>query len=162
MPDSKLSLTNLQVYPTNFYTPQRSSFAAVGGLISIDSARLQPCARRLLHSIPFFPSVFRPLFRRIGTNVVIAGYREVNDANMANARLAPLMVELDSTNPPSTVFPVLGTPFANDRNEPMVSGIPLIIGAKKGFPNFNELAMQTKIFVTRLLEFKTQCQFPAP
>jgi hypothetical protein len=36
----------------------------------------------------------------------------------------------------------------------MVSGVPLIVGAKKGFPNFNEFAMQTQIFVSRLLEFK--------
>src|SRR5204862_3922192 len=72
-----------------------------------------------------------------------------------NARLAPLMVEFDATNPPVNSIPNITTPFdPNDKNEPMVSGIPLIIGAKKGFPNFNELAMQTKVFVTRLLEFK--------
>ena len=35
----------------------------------------------------------------------------------------------------------------------MVYGIPLVIGAKKGFPNFNEFAMQTQVQVTRKLQF---------
>jgi len=150
----KLSLTNLQVYPTNFYTPSVHRLLQLAANI-YDSATPTNRALAVTPQYPYFPSVFRPLFRRIGTNIVIAGYREVNNANMANARLAPLMIELDSTNPPVNSFPVLGAPFdPNDKNEPMVSGIPLIIGAKKGFPNFNELAMQTKIFVTRLLEFR--------
>ena len=35
----------------------------------------------------------------------------------------------------------------------MVYGIPLVIGAKKGFPNFNEFAMHTQVQVTRKLQF---------
>jgi hypothetical protein len=35
----------------------------------------------------------------------------------------------------------------------MVCGIPLVIGAKKGFPNFNAFAMQTLVQVTRSLQF---------
>ena len=35
----------------------------------------------------------------------------------------------------------------------MVYGIPLIIGAKMGFPSFNKLAMQTQVQVTRRLQF---------
>ena len=35
----------------------------------------------------------------------------------------------------------------------MVYGIPLIIGAKKGFPNFNKFALQNDITVTRKLHF---------
>jgi hypothetical protein len=147
-----LSLNNLQVYPTNFYTP------SVHRLLQLAANIYDATTNRALAvspQYPYYPSVFRPIFRRNGANIVIAGYREVVNADMANANLAPRMVELDSTNPPLTVFPVLGTPFSPiDKNEPMVSGVPLIIGAKKGFPNFNELAMQTQIFVSRLLEFR--------
>jgi len=32
--------------------------------------------------------------------------------------------------------------------------MPLIIGARKGFPNFNEFSMQTRIYISRLLEFR--------
>lgn len=147
-----LSLTNLQVYPTNFYTP------SVHRLLQLAANIYDATTNRALvvsPQYPYYPTVFRPIFRRIGTNVVIAGYREVINADMANARLAPAMVELDQTNVNVNVFPPYGTPFNPiDKNEPMVSGIPLIIGAKKGFPNFNEFAMQTQIFVSRLLEFK--------
>src|SRR5262249_37644168 len=33
-------------------------------------------------------------------------------------------------------------------------GFPLVVGAKRGFPNFNEFAMQTRVLVSRLLEFR--------
>ena len=36
----------------------------------------------------------------------------------------------------------------------MVYGVPAVIGAKKGFPNFNEFAMQTQVQVTRKLQFR--------
>jgi hypothetical protein len=32
--------------------------------------------------------------------------------------------------------------------------VPLVVGAKKSFPNFNELSMQTGLFISRLLEFR--------
>ena len=35
----------------------------------------------------------------------------------------------------------------------MVWGVPLVIGAKKGLPNFNKFAMQTQVQVTRKLQF---------
>jgi len=35
-----------------------------------------------------------------------------------------------------------------------VYGVPWIIGAKKGFPNFNKLGMQNIIHVTRKLQIK--------
>jgi hypothetical protein len=149
-----LSLNNLQVYPTNFYTP------SVHRLLQLAANIFDATTNRALAvspQYPYYPSVFRPIFRRIGTNVVIAGYREVLNADMANANLGPRMIELDQPNPPITVFPQLGAPFSPiDKNEPMVSGVPLIVGARKGFPNFNELAMQTQIFVSRLLEFRRQ------
>ena len=152
-----LSLTNLQVYPTNFYTPSVHRLLQLAANIYDSTTSTSSNRVAVTPQYPYFPSVFRPIFRRIGTNVVIAGYREVINADMANARLAPTMVELDSTNPPVTVFPVYGTPIdplGRDKNEPMVSGVPLIVGAKKGFPNFNEFAMQSQVMVTRLLEFR--------
>ena len=35
----------------------------------------------------------------------------------------------------------------------MVYGIPLVLGAKKGLPNFNKLAMQTQVQISRKLQF---------
>lgn len=149
-----LSLNNLQIYPTNFYTPSVHRLLQLAANI-YDATTASNRALAVTPAYPYYPTVFRPIFRRIGTNVFIAGYREVVTADMAFANLAPIMVELDHPNPPVTQIPVYGTGFSPiDKNEPMVSGVPLVIGAKKGFPNFNELAMQTQIYISRLLEFR--------
>jgi hypothetical protein len=146
-----LSPGRIMVYPTNFYTP------SIHRLMQVAANIYDATTNRTLVSPqgPFYPSVFRPIFRREGTNIFIAGYREVVNANMASGNLAPRMIELDSTNPPLNLFPTMGAPISPiDKNEPMVSGVPLIVGAKKGFPNFNEFAMQTQLFISRLLEFR--------
>jgi hypothetical protein len=151
-----VDLSNIQVYPTNQYTPAAHRILQVAAnLYDSTTNRTQG----LTPEYPYCPSVFRPLFRRVGSgtnsSIVIAGYREVVGTSMATPRLAPLMIELDGPNPLLTSFPPYGAAFSSlDKNEPMVSGIPLIIGARKGFPNFNELAMQTRISVSRLLEFR--------
>jgi len=159
----KLSVTNLQVYPTNFYTP------SVHRLLQLAANIYDASTNRALIAgqTNGFPSVFRPIFRRLvgPTNniIVIAGYREVLNADFAFANLAPQMIDPQVPSPfwRWTDFPVYGTPFApariasgGEKLEPMVAGVPLIIGAKKGYPNFNELAMETQVFVSRLLEFR--------
>jgi len=156
-----LDLSHLQIYPTNQYTP------AVHRLLQLTANLYDSTTNRTLGltpEYPYCPSVFRPIFRRvnIGTNsiVVIAGYREVVDASMADSRLAPQLVELDQPNSNLASFRVYGTPLMSDKNELMVSGVPLIIAARKGFPNFNELAMQTQVFISRLLEFRRRAGNP--
>ena len=72
-----------------------------------------------------FPSVFRPLFTSNAAGVMITGYTNDNRAST----LAFWLVD----------------------NKQF--GIPLIIGAKKGFPNFNEYTLRTDLQVTRKLEF---------
>jgi hypothetical protein len=50
-----------------------------------------------------------------------------------------------------------------EANEPLVAGIPLVLGVRKGFPNFNEFEMQTQIQVCRKLEFlKHDANDPLP
>src|SRR5260221_554298 len=132
-----LDINNIQVYPTNQYTP------SVHRLLQVSANLYDATTNRALGVTPqepFLPSVFRPIFRRVGSNaVVIAGYREVVNAYIADSRLAPMMIELDNPSTSLVVFPPYGVPFSFvEKNEPMVSGMPLIIGARKGFPNFNE------------------------
>ena len=74
----------------------------------------------------------------------IIGYEEVTNASV----LAQSVVDLADPNSRQT----LKTP--DDQH--MVYNIPLVIGAKKGFPNFNEFAMQTLVQVTRKLQFTRQ------
>jgi len=160
---TNMTVTNLIIYPFNFYTPAVHRLLQLAANIYDASG----ATNRVAAGYPqyAFPTVFRPIFRRVptatNTLVEIVGYREVVNSTIAAAGAAPITVELD--NPASPVggpgkIPVIGTPWnpndINNKNEPMVSGIPLIIGAKKNFPNFNELAMQTQVFVSRLLEFR--------
>lgn len=72
-----------------------------------------------------YPSVFRPRFSASDTNgnVFISGYYQDNDVNTVNDWL--------ETNP---------------------YGTPMVIGAKKGFPNFNEVSLVTTVQVRRKLE----------
>ena len=76
-------------------------------------------------STNFYPPVFRPLF---GTGL-IAGVNYI--------------VGFTNDNRVST----LGAWLNSNTN-----GIPLVIGAKKGFPNFNEFAMQAEFLVSRKLQ----------
>ena len=110
-----------------------------------------------------FPTVFRPLFRRESSGeIIIAGYREVQGTDIAFAGSAPPMAELD-TGLNVNLIPTVGTPFnTSDQSEPLVSGIPLIVGAKKGWPNFNALGMQTFFQMTRKLQFLRPPKGAAP
>jgi hypothetical protein len=73
-----------------------------------------------------YPSVFRPIFGTdaSGRTTFIVGY--TNDD-----RLSTLQAWLNNNT----------------------NGIPLIVGAKKGFPNFNEFTLRSDILVSRKLQF---------
>jgi hypothetical protein len=58
------------------------------------------------------------------------------------------MVDLADPNSRQTLRPL------DDQH--MLYNIPLVIGVKTGFPNFNEFAMQTLVQVTRKLQFNRQ------
>jgi hypothetical protein len=127
----------IQVYPTNNYN------AAVHRVLQVAANILDASTNRVdLSEEPFFPSVFRPLFRRTGTNLVIHGYAEVIDAQVLTN--SP-WIDLSSPNPLSGLQegPLLAV---------NVHGVPVVIGAKKGWPNFNEFQIQTSVQITRRME----------
>ena len=96
-----------------------------------------------------YPSVFRPVFwvtnefsiafNRTFTNVYIAGYQYVNE---------PLL----PTSPAIFTTPYEVTALQGGLTASNVWGVPWIIGAKKGFPNFNAFDMVNSFFVERELE----------
>jgi hypothetical protein len=86
-----------------------------------------------------YPSVFRPVFRSAGGVAYITGFVEVTDPNDA------FMPYLDPQN-----F-VTVDQLLNDKVN--LYGVPWVVGAKKGFPNFNEFSMENALAVTRKLEF---------
>ena len=96
-----------------------------------------------------FPAVFRPLFSRdnngFGTNLYISGYASVIsvvDYDDSQLALPVDIATLIRTNIPGGVV-----------NLPInVYGIPWIIGAKKGLPNFNEFSEENVVKITRKLQ----------
>jgi hypothetical protein len=153
-----LSAEQIQIYPTNQYTP------AVHRLLQLTANLYDATTNRfpLLNGTNELqaPTVFRPIFRRNpgpeATNIFIAGYREVAEFSLS---LPPLvgaagspMVDLEDSADRTRIQPQ-GTAYQGDQNEVMVYGIPLVVGATKGFPNFNKFALQNAVTVARKLEF---------
>lgn len=150
-----VNIDNLQVYPTNYYTP------SVHRLLQLAANIYDAATNRTFNvagATNGFPSVFRPIFRRFRAPgysnevVAIVGYREVVGTALANQATAPTILELGGKDPISSV--PTAAQWGTDRQEPLVSGVPLVVGARKGIPNFNEFSMQTGLFVSRLLEFR--------
>jgi hypothetical protein len=98
-----------------------------------------------------FPSVFRPTFLVTRdpvsgyTNVYINGYEQVVSVVGTGDFQLNLPVNVsDLLTPPSYGFGV----WTNVN----VYGVPWIVGAKKGFPNFNEFSMESVVAITRRLQ----------
>jgi hypothetical protein len=154
-----MSVANIPVWPTNnFYTPSIHQLLQMAA--NIYDATTNRTGNLRGGNLAQIPTVFRPIFRRFGPfDVRIVGYREVTTTAMADipAGSAPRMVDLD-TGANVGLLHASDQPFAatspNELDEPMVKGIPLVIGARKGLPNFNEMAMLTHVYISRLLEFR--------
>jgi len=129
--DLGISITNIPIYPTNYYS------SAVHRLLQLAANIYDSTTNRTVTSYPFVPSVFKPIFKNNITNIVIAGYEEVTNLIILNRPWRDLSLNTEVVNPHDNIY-----------------GIPLIIGAKKGIPNFNELALQTDVQVTRKIELR--------
>ena len=128
-----LNLSQLQVYPTNQYTP------AVQRLLQV-TANIYDAT-----STNFYPSVFRPVFSiDANTNICICGYRQVIGVSGMNDSQLTAPVDL-------SVLTGINGPTNNLAVN--VYDIPWIIGARKGLPNFNQFSMLNQVQVTRKLQF---------
>jgi hypothetical protein len=137
--DIGLDLNRIQIYPTNQYSP------AVHRVLQV-SANLFDATTNREDSAP---SVFRPLFTNDNGTVYICGYEEVTNATLAGiGGAAPVMRDLSLSNDVAAL-----------QSHDMVYGVPVVVGAKKGWPNFNEFAMQTTITTTRKLEFSRSTSY---
>jgi hypothetical protein len=88
----------------------------------------------------FYPTVFRSVFNRdTSGNVFITGYQQVVGVNGANDPQLALPMDVSA----------LPTGTSSNLN---VYGVPWIIGAKKGFPNFNEFSMESIVQTTRKIQ----------
>ncbi len=88
------------------------------------------------------PTVFRPYFTNISGNVFITGFAEIQRTNELPSGVAGLPLDLaGSTNVPPSL-----------RSDSLIYGVPLVVGARKGLPNFNEYSMESVFTLTRKIE----------
>jgi hypothetical protein len=161
-----ISLNNIRVWPTNDYD------GAVHRILQV-AANLYDAVNNTNASIQTaagesqFPHVFRPYFRKeiftdsfsvTHTNIYIAGY-------YLEGPLPGPQIEFATNYVSRTRYMNLDLPGARDlihenptlqqaTNQMMALGVPLVIGAKKGFPNFNEIAMETAIQIQRNIQLR--------
>ena len=134
-----VDFARIQIHPTNEYTP------AVHRLLQVTANLYDASTNRTDTDYPYLPTVFRPLFAvevepGVSTNVYITGYEEVTNGN--DVYTAPIR---DLADPDD---------LANLAATNNVWGVPLIVGVKKGFPNFNEYAFENSLTLARRLEFR--------
>jgi hypothetical protein len=126
-----IDLHHIPVYPTNAYSSE------VHRLLQV-TANLYDSTTNRGDAYPWFPSCFRPHFATNGDEVYITGYSEEAEATFIQRPWHDLTDPTDRPiNPDDNVY-----------------GIPIILGTKKGFPNLNEVAVQTVADVTRKIELR--------
>jgi hypothetical protein len=137
-----VDLRQIQIYPTNQYT------AEVHRLLQVTANLYDATTNRFNDDYPHLPTVFRPQFGKIGNAVYITNFVEVTNINSLTGTLRALT----DTNVANVLQP-----------DDLVFGVPLIIGAKKGLPNFNEFYMESAFQLTRkIMVTRQSTNVPVP
>jgi len=131
-----LSVTNIRIYPYNEYSP------VLHRLLQLAVNLYDATTNRPATAYPQLPTVFRPTFAASGTNLFISGFVQVTNTAFLNS-LAPLDLNVPADRARLATHP-----------NPVVYNVPFLIGAKKGFPNFNEVALQNVAQVTRKVQVR--------
>ena len=129
--EMNLDLMRIQIWPTNQFTP------AVHRLLQVSANLYEATTNRFDDGYPHLPTVFRPQFTNDNGRLYICAYvEETNAAFLSN----PLRDVVDT----NSAYEV--------QRDDLVFGVPVVMGAKKGSPNFNEFAMDTVLQLTRKVE----------
>jgi hypothetical protein len=145
-----VTITNIPLYEDpaqfggtniNYYTP------AVHRILQLAANIFDATTNRFIDGGPTnYPTVFRPIFGSQNGIVTIIGYQEV-------------------TSPTEAFLPMLNASDFIKVSQPVNSsfnlyGVPWVIGAKKGFPNFNQFSMENALTVSRRLQFTNAAAHP--
>ena len=103
----------------------------------------------------FFPSVFRPLFSKDSlSNIVVIGYTNLNSSFVRNTVSGQNDLQLSIPFDAAAIAALNPGQALNLPGVDNIYGVPWIVGAKKGFPNFNEFSMNNAVQITRKLQVK--------
>ncbi len=136
--DTNFSINSIMVYPTNEYSPAVHRLLQLSANIYAATANgYTDFAKGVTNPLPF---VFRPkIERRAGTtNLFIVGYEEITNSLIGSF--------FDAAN---VLSPTNSASLPTNYN---VYGIPWVISAKKGLPNFNEFSFALDGELTRKIE----------
>ena len=145
-----LAVTNIPLWPTNFYTPSlHRCLQLAANIYDATTSRRRLAPQRGATNDVQVPSVFRPIIgvvrdKLAADQICIVGFEEVTNINQI-----PTTYYWKDLNSMEDRAQILQKPDTRT----MIYGLPLVVGAKKGLPNFNEFAMQTQIQVSRKLQF---------
>ena len=93
---------------------------------------------------PYFPSIFRPFFSERNGNVYITDYTLISEIESADSFRSNLLYRWRDLESGDTLS-------SQDGSKDLVYGIPLILGARKGFPSFSEVGVVSVAQATRKL-----------
>jgi hypothetical protein len=138
-----ITLTNIPVIVSNqfVYSPGLHRILQLAANIW----DTKPNARALDPSGPL-PTVFRPQFVVRDENIYINGFTEEKFTDISIQSGFPA-VDLLATNNPAAVILATG-------GDALVYGVPPVVGARKGLPNFNEFQIEPIVSLTRKLQLR--------
>jgi hypothetical protein len=142
-------ITNIPVWVSNrfVYSP------AVNRLLQLAANMYDATTNNTFALGKNYPSVFRPLFSRnaggFGTNLFITGYTNVVSVNIADPNEHQLDPPIEALALATTNTGIVVSNWAVN-----VYGVPWIIGARKGFPNFNKSSLESVVGITRRLQVR--------
>jgi len=139
-------VANIPVYVNGQfdYTP------AVNRVLQLAANIYDATVNNRVNGSPDYPDVFRPLFLLTGTNLYIRGYTNLINSGVPNTVSGPADLQLSTPFDVATIISTVSV--TNVPSNDNIYGVPWIIGAKKGFPNFNEFSMENNLAVTRRLQ----------
>jgi len=145
-----VTVTNIPIYqdPTlyggtniNYYTP------AVHRILQLAANLFDATTNRFIGDGPTnYPTVFRPLFASHNGIAAIIGYEEVTNSSVA---FLPTLFPSDFVKLDQSLNTIIN-----------MRGVPWVIGAKKGFPNFNQYSMENDLNISRKLQFTNATALP--
>ncbi len=146
-----LSVTNIRVHPSSLYSPETHRILQLAANL-YDATTSNTAA-------PAYPTLFRPYFA-FSTNgwpsndsVFIVGYTtNITDTNLLSLPSYELTDPFGRLALYQDVNSFVNAAGIGTNQSCLLAGVPVIIGAKKGYPNFNEFGAQTVLTATRRLE----------
>jgi hypothetical protein len=93
------------------------------------------------------PTVFRPRFVVRGENIYISDFVEESTfGSIAANTSGRVIIDILATNNPAASIPADGNV--------LIFGVPPVVGARKGLPNFNEFQIETIFSITRKIQLR--------